>query len=289
LFSNETTDNIPWRAPDDKWIAMDTNHMQNRQTDQTENDSRPTGSCLSEGLLLSLVVGFFLCYSVYELTLQKAVPELSLAKERVDRLEDEAAVLAGRLRQSRAARIVAEQESGVMRQANRLLREEESRQQAELSRLRADLDFYRRLTATGGAQSGLAIFTAEISTTDSPLVFHFEITLTHNIRRAAIVSGQVLIDVEGTLNDRPVTLFWSQLTDGNKPQPNFRFKYFQQIEGYIALPDEFSPTQLLLSLEPNGQRKPVSRVFDWQALVADSAHAASSAYGETNREITINN
>jgi hypothetical protein len=231
-------------------------------------DHRPARlNVFNEGMLMIVVVMGFLCFTVYELTLNQAVPELMAAKERVSLLESEIQVLAGRLQRSRAALTVAEQESGVVRQANRLLREEESERQTELNRLEAELEFYRRLTGTGGSQTGLAIYTAEMRPTESPLVFQFEITLTHNIRRAAIVSGQVLIDVEGTLDDRPVRLYWSQLTDGNKPHPAFRFKYFQQIDGYMALPANFRPTQLLVTLEPNGQRKPVTRNFDWRELM----------------------
>jgi len=247
-----------------------------QEPNQDQQPARVNG--LNEGMLMIVVVMAFLCFTVYELTLNQAVPELMAATERITLLEGEIQVLADRLQRSRAALTVAEQESGVVRQANRLLREDESARQTELNRLESELEFYRRLTGTGGSQTGLAIYTAEARPTESPLVFQFEITLTHNIRRAAIVSGQVLIDVEGTLDDRPVRLYWSQLTDGNKPHPAFRFKYFQQIDGYMALPANFRPTQLLVTLEPNGQRKPVTRNFDWRELMeSNRAHDSGNS------------
>jgi hypothetical protein len=148
------------------------------------------------------------------------------------------------------------------------LREQESERQAELNSLQSELDFFRRLAGTGGAQTGLDVYRAELVTTGSDRVFQFVLTLTQNIRRASIVSGRVRIDVEGTLSDRPVTLHWSELGDGNEPEPAFRFKYFQQIEGYLALPEAFLPIQLVVTLEAKGARNTVQRRYEWNTLLS---------------------
>jgi len=79
------------------------------------------------------------------------------------------------------------------------------------------------------------------------------------------------MDVEGTLDDRPVTLHWAQLSDGAAAEPAFRFKYFQQLEGYLALPEGFMPTRLLVTLEAKGQRNPVQRQYGWDALLSESS------------------
>jgi len=166
---------------------------------------------------------------------------------------------------------VLEREADVLRQANRLLREEETARQAEFNTLQSELDFYRRLAGTGGAQTGLEVYRVELLATGSDRVFQFELTLTQNIRRASIVSGRARMDVEGTLDDRPVTLHWAQLSDGAAAEPAFRFKYFQQLEGYLALPEGFMPTRLLVTLEAKGQRNPVQRQYGWDALLSESS------------------
>jgi hypothetical protein len=103
--------------------------------------------------------------------------------------------------------------------------------------------------------------------------------LTQNIRRASIISGRVRIDAEGVLEDRPVTLFWSQLSDGNTPEPAFRFKYFEQLEGYLTLPEGFSPTRLVIVLEASQQRQPIERSFDWQDLLVEDAEDTPATTG----------
>ncbi len=231
---------------------------------------RPNIKVLTGVLLVLLGLG----YGVYRITLLQAVPELARAEKILKSQKAEIKTLSKRLESSIARQKVAEQEARVMRQANSLLREEERNHQAELQRLAGELDFYRRLAGTSGAQSGLAVYHLELSPTGSGRVYRFVLTLTQNLRRSAITSGKVQFDLEGTLGDRPLTLPWARITDGNQPEPQFRFKYFQQLDGYLTLPDGFQPTRLLVSLNAKGQNKPVTRGFDWQDLTSNEPAAA---------------
>lgn len=221
----------------------------------------------AEALLLTVLIVSSLMFVVYQLAVSKVEPEVPELKDQAEFLGRELATISRQYKVAQARLTVLERETEVVRKANRLLREEESQRQAELNLLQAELDFYRRLAGTGGEQTGLAVYEAELSATDSPRVFQYVLTLTQNIRRASIVSGKLKLDVEGTLDDRPVTLFWSQLSDGATAEPSFRFKYFQQFEGYLTLPENFGPTRLLVTLDVKDQRKPVSRAFDWKKLL----------------------
>jgi len=221
----------------------------------------------AEALLLTVLVVSSLLFVVYQLAVSKVEPGTPELKDQAEFLGQELAMISRRYKRAQARLTVLERETDVIRKANRLLREEESQRQAELNLLQAELDFYRRLAGTGGEQTGLAVYQAELSATDSPRVFQYILTLTQNIRRASIISGKLKLDVEGTLDNRPVTLFWSQLSDGATAEPSFRFKYFQQFEGYLTLPENFSPTRLLVTLDVKDQRKPVSRTFDWKKLL----------------------
>jgi hypothetical protein len=219
--------------------------------------------------LLTIVFTSVLLFVVYQLAVSETSPGMLELEEQNEFLSLELARLAEHHDRNLARLAVLEQETEVMRKANGLLREEETQRQAETSRLQAELDFYRRLTGTGGEQTGLAVYQVELSPTDSPVVFQFVLTLTQNIRRASIISGKASLDVEGTLDNRPVTLYWSQLSDGATAETAFRFKYFQQLEGYLTLPENFSPTRLVVSLKVKDQRKPVNSSFDWQELIIE--------------------
>ena len=236
------------------------------------NLSKPpfSKSPFAEAAAVTAAVVAVLLFVTWQLASAPLEPTADRAREDARFLASELAAIKGRLEREQARTAVLEREADVLRQANRLLRERESEHQAELNTLQSELDFYRRLAGTGGEQTGLDVYRAELAPTGSDRVFQFVLTLTQNIRRAAIISGRVRIDVEGTLEDRPVTLPWSQLGDGATPEPAFRFKYFQQLEGYLALPEAFLPTRLVVTLEAKGQRNPVQRSFDWTSLLVET-------------------
>jgi hypothetical protein len=222
-----------------------------------------------EALLVTVAIVSVLLFVTWQLASGPSEPTAEELKSNVAFLSREVEALKERLDRAQAREAVLAREADVLRQANGLLREQESERQADQNTLQSELDFYRRLAGTGGAQTGLDVYRAELLATGSERVFQFVLTLTQNIRRASIITGRVRIDVEGILEDRPVTLYWSQL-GGDEPEPAFRFKYFQQLEGYLTLPEAFQPIQLVVTLEAKGSRNPVQRSFDWSVLLAES-------------------
>lgn len=220
----------------------------------------------AEAMVVTATVAAVLLFVVWQLASREVVPEVETLQDQVRFLSADLESMKSHLRRLQAREVVLEKETGVLRQANRLLRQHESERQDELGRLQSELDFYGRLAGTGGALSGLDLYRAEVIPTGSDRVFQFILTLTQNIRRASIISGKAKVDVEGTIEDRPVTLHWSQVSDGETPEPAFRFKYFQQLEGYLSLPEGFSPTRLLVTLEADGKTTSVTRGYNWNEL-----------------------
>lgn len=217
-------------------------------------------------ITITLTVMGVLLFVVWQLATTEVAPETKTLQEQVRFLVADLETIKDHLNRAQARQVVLEKEADVLRQANRLLRQHESDRQAELGRLQAELDFYSRLAGTGGTLSGLELYRAEIIPTGSGRVFQFILTLTQNIRRASIISGKTKLDVEGTIGDRQVTLHWPQLSDGNTPEPTFRFKYFQQLEGYLTLPEGFKPTRMLVTLQENGKKALAARPYNWDEL-----------------------
>jgi hypothetical protein len=222
-------------------------------------------------LAFTVSIGAVLLFATWQIAAPQVPPSAEELREDVEFLTSELGAVKERLERTQAREAVLEREADVLRQANGLLREQETARQAEFDALQSELDFYRRLAGTGGAQTGLDVYRAELLATGSDRVFQFVLTLTQNIRRASIIAGRARIDVEGTLEDRPVTLHWAQLNDGSAAEPAFRFKYFQQLDGYLALPEGFIPTRLRITLEAKDQRNPVERSYGWGALLSESA------------------
>ena len=225
--------------------------------------------------MLTVVTVGTLLFLTWQLATRKVEPAAPELQEQATFLARELAAVADKLQRSQERARILEEEASVMRQANHILRQQESERQAEINRLQGELDFYRRLVGTGGSQPGLAVYQAEILPTDSPRVFEFELTLTQNIRRASIINGRLQLEVEGTLADRPLTLDWSDLRDNGASAVPFRFKYFQQIEGFLTLPPDFSPLRLRVTLEPE-RAEPVVQEYRWKNVLATTAGEAAA-------------
>ncbi|MBT8040679.1 MAG: hypothetical protein HKO85_02000 [Xanthomonadales bacterium] len=230
-----------------------------------------------EAAVVALAAAAVLLLATWELASRDVAPKTKQMQQEIDFLVEELDAVNRRLDRVQARNAVLERETDVLRQANRILRSEESARRARLDQQQSELDFFRRLAGTGGEQTGLDVYHAELLPTDSDRVFRFILTLTQNIRRASIVSGKVRIDVEGIMDDRPITLYWSRVSGGEAPEPAFRFKYFQQIEGYLTLPERFSPTRLRLTLEGGEARKAVQRSYAWNTLLEGGVNPALPA------------
>jgi hypothetical protein len=238
--------------------------------------SGPGKNGFLEAALVTLLLVGALLFATWQIATRHVPPGMDRLQSEIDFLGGEVESLKNRADSLRARNTVLEREVAVLRDANEMLREAESERNAQLARQQSELDFFRRLAGAGGAQTGLDIYHVELAATGSPGVWRFTLTLTQNIRRAAIVDGQVRIEIEGTDGDRPLRLDWSGIGGEKAPGPAFRFKYFQQLDGYLTLPDGFLPDRLLLTLEAEGDQDPVERQYEWSEIAGVEPPAGSS-------------
>ncbi|MDT8319032.1 MAG: hypothetical protein RQ826_00755 [Xanthomonadales bacterium] len=222
-------------------------------------------------------MGSILLFLAWQLSSARVEPGADELRDQVGFLSDEVAALSLRLERAQARSTVLQREVDVVRRANRILRDQESARQAELGRLQGELDFYRRLVGTGGSQPGLAVYEAEILPTESSQVFQFVLTLTQNTRRASIISGELQLEIEGTLDDQPLALDWERLRQTAASETRFRFKYFQQVEGFLSLPAGFSPLRVRVTLHRADSKEPIRQEYRWKDLLANPQSAPGPA------------
>jgi len=215
-------------------------------------------------VLVTMGVFYFGKYYVAE--------ELIRANHRIDILQEELQVQRDLLDEERSRSTVAEREADVVRRANALLRESERERQDEIANLQADLEFYRRLGGASGSQGPLTVHYLELQPTQSPRVFRVIISLTQNLRWAASTSGSVQMSVDGISKGIAAHLTYKQiLAESDKPL-SFQFKYFQQLEQFITLPEDFEPSRLTIRLKSNSLKTPVEQSWEWDSLINRTAN-----------------
>ncbi len=128
-----------------------------------------------------------------------------------------------------------------------------------------DLAFYRGIVAD--QQTGLRVQDLEVSAGDDASSFNLRLVLAQAMRASQRISGSVELQVQGVRDGQPLTLGLAELgvaAEQRKSLTGFAFRYFQNLETDLVLPEGFAPMRVIVKLKPKGTRaKPVEKSFDW--------------------------
>lgn len=193
---------------------------------------------------------------------ERAAPGLAKVRDELDLANRRAAdneVLVRQLRQNVATLRRSDQ---ISRSANTELQASLAEREEEVSGLRADVAFYERLVGATGQRRGLSVHEAVFAPEEGG-TWRYTVTLTQNLNRGAISKGEARVSVEGVSQGRLRSLGWEELVQkpGAPGQP-FSFRYFQQLEGSVMLPEGFTPQRVRVQLRSDGST--VDQAFPWQ-------------------------
>lgn len=131
----------------------------------------------------------------------------------------------------------------------------------EIAGVRADLAFYGRLVG-GAKREGLAVHALRIEAVPASRAWNFSATLTQNFKRGPETRGRLTLSVSGIVAGKLETLGWTQLTQQQESSGiEYAFKYFQQINGTIMLPEGFEPNRVRASADGEGGH--AEQEFPW--------------------------
>ncbi|MFO7603695.1 MAG: DUF6776 family protein [Gammaproteobacteria bacterium] len=166
--------------------------------------------------------------------------------------------------QLRAEKAILERASQIERGAYSELDETLRQLQAEILELKGELAFYRGIVSPRDAARGLHLQNVELEPNGQPEGYRYKIILTQVLKNDRVVYGRVNVAVEGTVDGVPVSLNLSRLTENSVKELNYRFKYFQSLEGDIRLPAEFQPRRVRVEVLPGGrQEDEIVKTINW--------------------------
>lgn len=186
---------------------------------------------------------------------EKSTVELGRAASELDALKDRIVVL--------------ERSEQMSRTANESLQETLRQREGEIASLRADIAFFERLVGGGAPRQPLAINAFALRPIGDSRGYAYTLTLTQNLKKAAVTSGGVEIAIDGVDGGVLRTLTLPELTQRrqNVPIP-FSFKYFQRLEGNFILPDKFTPNRVRLVVKSSSGEQ-AQRSIGWTEALAN--------------------
>ncbi|MBY4599290.1 hypothetical protein K3217_27600 [bacterium BD-1] len=193
---------------------------------------------------------------------ERAAPGLAKVREELDLANRRVADSEALVRQLRQNVATLRRSDQISRSANTELQASLAEREEEVSGLRADVAFYERLVGATGQRRGLSVHEAVFAPEEGG-TWRYTVTLTQNLNRGAISKGEARVSVEGVSQGRLRSLGWEDLVQkpGAPGQP-FSFRYFQQLEGSVMLPEGFTPQRVRVQLRSDGST--VDQAFPWQ-------------------------
>jgi len=151
--------------------------------------------------------------------------------------------------------------------ADRVLQKNLAERDEEIRSLRADQAFYSKLVGTDAQPGGLTVHGLTLTPLAKTHAWNFTVTLTHSAEGAKEIQGTLSLAVEGVRADKLATLDWPTLAGANAGAGlPFDFKYFQQVQGTLMLPADFTPNRVRVTLQPQGAAA-VTRTLTWSEVV----------------------
>tara|TARA_B100001964_G_scaffold223176_1_gene268821 strand:- start:735 stop:1472 length:738 start_codon:yes stop_codon:yes gene_type:complete len=149
--------------------------------------------------------------------------------------------------------------------ANEEVRQTVEGLQDQIAELREEIRFYKGVMLPNVEEKGLRIERLNMENTGDTNRYKYSLLLTQVVDKHDYVQGGVEITVFGSEGSSEKKLALSEMSEEKLARIRFRFRYFQNVDGELLVPDGFEPREVMIiakSSGRNGQR--LEKKFAWQ-------------------------
>lgn len=143
--------------------------------------------------------------------------------------------------------------------------------QTEILELNEELAFYRGIVSPRDASRGLRLQRYTFVSNGQNRGYRYKVVLTQVLKNDRLARGLVNFVFEGLYNSERKVLALADVTKPVIKQLNYRFKYFQNLEGDILLPDGYEPLRVIIQILPRGRKQDmITSTFNWPVKERES-------------------
>ena len=136
--------------------------------------------------------------------------------------------------------------------------------QAQVARANQELAFFRGIVTQNANSAEVKIQQARMVATATANKFRILVTLVQPMKPDSVVSGVVVLSVEGVVDGKPGRADFATLSGGKRREITFTFRYLENIEEEITVPPGMKPEQLLVEVRSNRRGSaPVQQSYVW--------------------------
>lgn len=207
---------------------------------------------------------------------RQARADLSAVRAALFANEERLAELAEEHRQLRWEASKLQVDAQVDRASMEQLRQTIRGQQKAAAELREEIAFYKGLMAPTERERGLGIRGWELYALPEPRHYRFKLTLQQLAVKHDVLQGHVTVGIAGRQDGNERTLSLYEVAGFDRPELKLRFRYFQNIEGELQLPDGFEPQSVAIVANATRPRQAkAERHFGWLVQGEDAEPAGA--------------
>lgn len=214
-------------------------------------------------LILSLVAALagasylFGRYQAMQIQAQ-AIAERDQLKDDLQLAQDEMASFSQRV-------IMLEKGGEVDRRSTEGLRQNLVDLRNQIATLQEEVAFYKGIMAPSTRKQDLRIQKVDIEPTLEARRFRYKVVVTQVGTNQRFVSGLAAVNIVGVLDGKQVIYGLRDVSDDVQDYGiKYRFRYFQEIEGELVLPEGFVAESIEVVLQTNGSKaNRVDQSFPW--------------------------
>lgn len=212
------------------------------------------------GSVLLIVIGG---YGLYSYGHSRADLDFASVQQERDELQQLLAERESQVEELGDRVVLLERASEIDKQAYKEVDDSLRGLQSEILELKEEVAFYRSIVAPRESSRGLRIQRFNIEPGKQPHLFRYKLVLTQVIKNSGMSQGEVQVEFEGLRSGEHVVLALKDVAAEKLEQLSFRFKYFQNFEGDLLIPEGFVPRRVLIKVISN--RVTLEKTFDWPA------------------------
>lgn len=134
-----------------------------------------------------------------------------------------------------------------------------------VTQLEQDVAFYRQVMSPEVDKPGVIVAELSVQPTATPRVYRYKAVFRQAGTGDAMLDGDASISLLGLVDGEEATLIVEDLYQGSEGfQGKLRFRYFQNLEGEMLIPESFSPSQVVVeATSQSPAQSSMSRMFNW--------------------------
>jgi len=143
--------------------------------------------------------------------------------------------------------------------------------QQEILSLKEELAFYQGIVAPSKAALGVNLQDFSMLEKNAPNLYRYKLVLTKSGKSTKSIKGKFGIVLRGDKNGVSSELALADLTEGNVDKPNvFSFRYFQVFEGDVVIPQDFTPYEVDIHINPSTKKvKSFTETISWAIVMSE--------------------